>query len=302
MFIRMAKEGAENPTRRVSLTRTQIRTAEGAELLKLCGVLTEDGTLSADGLKKLSAWLDDHRRSDLPAVHFLKRAVERASSMNVRIPPDVLIEIAKDIEKILPPESRQKFRVRRRARRAAARAKLEAEREADRQRKFEERERNKPVISAYFKVKGVIYEGRADVILQYARPKDTVYLIRDRAHRHDRNAIEVRLNNGTMAGYVPRDYAVELAPLLDAGCRHIAFIDKILGYHAPVPMIDVTFYGNMASVEGAIAEEEVPAKPNVRAGVSPLGRELASGSNMVLTALGVLIAMLLIFVIWKMDN
>jgi hypothetical protein len=211
--------------------------------------------------------------------------VERALSGDVTA--DLLRDIYADIEAVLPPETRARARERRRAAEAGAKAQQRAEREAQRQRKAEERQRNAIVCSANFMVKGVTFNGRADVIARYARAGDTVFLIRDRANIHGRNAIEVRLNNGMQVGYVPKKDAQKLAPLLDEGCRHSALITSILGVHAPVPVVEVTIYENVATVPRAVTEEEVPktSRPAFNHGI-----------GLALAVLAVLIAVLILII------
>lgn len=46
-----------------------------------------------------------------------------------------------------------------------------------------------------------------------------VLLVREPLHPHDPNAIAVLIPQGKI-GYVPRDYAAEIAPLLDKGALH----------------------------------------------------------------------------------
>ena len=46
-------------TRRISLTKTQLRTELGAELLSLCESVTADGKLTPEEAQALRQWLDD---------------------------------------------------------------------------------------------------------------------------------------------------------------------------------------------------------------------------------------------------
>jgi hypothetical protein len=50
-----------------------------------------------------------------------------------------------------------------------------------------------------------------------AAPGRPLQLRRDPANEHDPNAIQVLVASGEQAGWVPRELAEELAPLLDAG-------------------------------------------------------------------------------------
>src|SRR6516162_2517632 len=99
----MPEERSTGPGKRLSLTRTQLQTAAGAALLKICQAVTEGGTLSAEGLANLKSWLGEHAHSALPAIEYLTRAL---GPPNAPPTPDRLREIYSDIEAILPPEVR----------------------------------------------------------------------------------------------------------------------------------------------------------------------------------------------------
>ena len=95
------------------------------------------------------------------------------------------------------------------------------------------------------------------------------FLVRDRANAFSRNAVEVRLSNGMQAGYVPEEHAIDVAPLLDAGHKHIAYVKKILtGGRTPIPVIVASLFSPDADRPDAIAEHQVPRKPLVSVSAS----------------------------------
>ena len=55
-------------TRRISLTKLQLRTELGAELLSLCESITAYGNLEPEERDALHQWLDDSNAVDLPAA------------------------------------------------------------------------------------------------------------------------------------------------------------------------------------------------------------------------------------------
>jgi hypothetical protein len=64
------------------------------------------------------------------------------------------------------------------------------------------------------------------------------------------------------AGYVPEANAIEIAPLLDSGHRHAAYIKKVLeGGQAPIPVIVADLYPPTADPLSGVLEQEVPPKP-----------------------------------------
>ena len=110
-------------------------------------------------------------------------------------------------------------------------------------------------------VAGVRHEGRPSIISKHVRPDDIAYLKRDHANKFSRHAVEVRAKNGLIVGYVPEDYAQEIAPLLDEGCRYEAFFTKVLtGGQSPIPIVQAYLYGAGSSVVGSVSEADVSTR------------------------------------------
>lgn len=235
-------------TRRVSLTKTQLRSTLGAELLSLCQTVTADGRLSEQELQDLRVWLEDSREADLPAISFLRETVQRILADGA-VTPGELQELYRAIETVLPPELRRQAK--------AARKAVESQ----------ERAKNRPIASANFMVAGCRYEGRPEVIRRYAFAGDSVILQRDPHNPHSPNAIRVCLTNGRQIGFVPEDDARGLSPLLDRGARYKAFLTKILtGGRSPIPVVQAYLYDAEATVEGALATSPAPPDPPASAG------------------------------------
>jgi len=246
--------------RRLSITKLQRPSAAAADLIALCQTVTEDGSLSQDEVTALRQWLGDHESTDLPARDYLFHTVERiVADGNVTLQERK--ELYRAIETILPRDLRSPVRSRRLEVEKAATDQARAQREAAKRARREEKERSMPVGSWNFMVAGVRYEGRPEVITRYAAPEDTAYLIRDRENRYSRNAVEVRLSNGMQIGFVPEDYAIEVAPFLDSGLPHDAFITKVLtGGRSPIPVVQAYVYRADAAVAQLVYEKDVPAK------------------------------------------
>lgn len=226
-------------TQRVSLTKTQLRSELGAELLSLCQSTTADGILAPEEVEGLRAWLADADAADLPAATYLREVVERILA-DGQVTEDERKELHKAVESVLPSELRRQATAARREIEATAKAEAKATKEAERERAREERERNRPLASANFMVAGVRHEGRPKIIERYANAGDGVRLVRDRGNRYSSAAIAVQLMNGKQIGFVPEDDAQELAPLLDQGMRSEAVITKILGSgRSPIPVVQV---------------------------------------------------------------
>jgi hypothetical protein len=246
--------------RRISITKTQRQAEVAIELISLCGTYTENGTVSEQEIRDLRAWLEQHRSSDMPAIGFLVATVEKVLADGV-ITKDERESVYKAIETILPPDLRRDVASRRQAVEEQERGRERALREEEKQKQQEEKARNRKQGSSNFMVAGIRHENRETIISRYVRAGDIAYLRRDPGNRFSRNAIEVRAANGMMIGYVPEDYAIEVAPILDQGCRHVASFTKVLrGGRVPIPVVQAYFYGTGATVPGAVSQADIPTK------------------------------------------
>lgn len=233
--------------RRISLTKTQLRTELGAELLSLCESVTADGVVRPDEVEALRQWLDDSADVDLPAASYLREVVSRVIA-DGRITQEECREIYRAIEVVLPPEVRRQAVAARRTVEATARSEVKAARQQERAA----RAKNRPTASANFMVAGVRYEGRPAIIAKHAHAGDSVRLVREHSNRYSRHAIAVLLGSGQQIGYVPEMDAQELAPLADQGAQYVAYITKILtGGRSPIPVVQAYLYGPEATVADA---------------------------------------------------
>lgn len=257
------------PQRRLSITKLQRQSAAGAELIALCQGVTEDGTLTDFEILKLEGWLVENEQADLPARDYL-RSLLRSCTSDGLITDEERVALYRAIEAVLPPDIRatvrrtriagdQKERVAQREARALAREAAVQQAKAQRDAERETRLRAKPLESLDFVVAGVNYEGRAAVVEKFCVPGNSVYLLRDRANRFSRNAVEVRIANGMQIGYVPEVLARLAAPLLDAGNPHIARIKKIfMGRQALIPVVIASVFRADCGVSGVVFEKSVP--------------------------------------------
>ena len=82
--------------------------------------------------------------------------------------------------------------------------------------------------SFYTKIKGISIDGRQELVKQLS--EDTpVFLERDPGNPHDKNAIKVVTQRGDHLGFLSRQMALVLAPLMDAGEEYSASISTITG-------------------------------------------------------------------------
>jgi len=242
----------DKKARKPHLTLRQPDFPIAAELLALLETITAAGAITDAGLSELQAWLDVNANSTLPAVDFL-RLMLRNIFDDGNATQEERKALYQAIERVMPPESRDRARSRRLASELLGKSKLREEKTARHEHEVSERQRNRPLLSANFMVAGVKYEGRPHIIEHQLKEGQQVFFVGDPSNQYDANAIEIRLQNGSSIGYVPREYAATITPLLDTGSLQAASCVKILaGRQAPIPIIQAYIYRPDATVTGAI--------------------------------------------------
>lgn len=243
-----------------SITKSDARTAAGAELLLLCQSITEDGRLSSDEIRLLRDWVNQNWLCELPSAAFLKSLLQRILADGV-VTAEERQALHEAVETVLPPELRRDARERRKTIERLEKAEKKVAAKAERELERYEAELRRPVTRHDFMVAGIHFEGRDEIVRSCVAAGDRVFLARDRANAFSRNAIEVRLENGLQVGFVPEDNARSLASLLDAGCTHIAHVKKILtGGRVPIPVVAADIFQADSPMEGVTREMDIPAK------------------------------------------
>jgi hypothetical protein len=212
--------------RRVSLSKAHRSTPAGLELIALLTELSADGQITRDELQRLRAWLEVDRGMDFPALPFLYEIIEQISS-DGEITEDELDRLALAIERVLPKDVRVAVTLKRKQAREASRA---AQRETRRQEVIAQRTERRAVRDAERARAGVLYQADFPVrgAIRFSERReacerlvegDAVTLEREPDNAHDSNAILVLGDKDCELGYVPREEAGQMAPLLDAGAE-----------------------------------------------------------------------------------
>jgi len=87
------------------------------------------------------------------------------------------------------------------------------------------------------KVAGVTYENRQDTIKDLNEVVDELELVREPSNQYDENAIKIMIKESNIdIGYVPRNVAKALAPIMDSGEYEIQVTDclKKQGKHTSI--------------------------------------------------------------------
>jgi cobalamin biosynthesis Mg chelatase CobN len=273
-------------TRQFALTKPQLATELGAELLSLCQSVTADGRLAAEEIAGLRHWLADAEAAEMPAARYLRAVIERALA-DGRITADEYQEVYRALEAVLPFEARQRAHAAREQAEAAAHAATSVQSGGEGQCIVDDGWTR--VADATFMVAGVRQAGRPALIEQQATSGATVILERVAAGS-GAESIAVRLASGSQVGFVPEIDAQRLGPLLEQGCRCEARITHVrrTGRH-PIPVVHVALFAtDVAGNRARPATEETPG--DVRRGTA---RKFA-------IAVGVLaVLLLLVAIYWR---
>jgi len=223
--------------KRVSLTSAQAQEGLGAELVSLLQGVTSDGRLTESEARDLAAWLEENATADLPSIAALRAEIAAILADGV-IDARELASLQAVVEAVLPMELRKEARQRRRE--AVAEEKMAAKVIKDQSRRID---------YFNFMAAGVHLPGRQAAIDREISTGSEVFLCREPGNPHDRNAVIVQAKSGAIIGYVPRDDAEILAPLLDSGAKYSADVRKILGYNKVIPVVQVDVFGSAALAE-----------------------------------------------------
>jgi hypothetical protein len=245
--------------KRIAISNAQAQSGAAAELVALLQSVTSDGRISSDEIKELHRWLQRNRDTGLPGIELLAMTIETIAA-DGRVTDAERTELAKVIERVLPPELREFAKQRRKLESLAKKERDRLTQDAVAEARAQEAAKFEPICAFDFVVAGVGYEGRSAVTAHMVAD-EPVFLIRDRRNGHSPNAIEVRTQEGYQIGFVPESDAVELAPLFDQGYKHIAFVKRIWqGRSFPVPVVIAEIFPPNTARTQAIAEHQVPQK------------------------------------------
>jgi HIRAN domain len=227
---------------RVSLSKKQLATAAGADLLRLCQSIKSDGRLSKDDIINLASWLTANKQDGLPGVDFLYGVVERIVA-DKKVTADEMKELHAAIEKVMPGDARKVAvesrkgieKAKKQRQKEIEWAAREADKQAERLWKEQERERrrqewaNRPQ-GFHSKVYGVTQQNddgsdRQTIIRDYVRPGMQLIVKREPDNPYDDFAISLWVKARTLGifesqrqiGYINSSVAEDLAPYLDKG-------------------------------------------------------------------------------------
>jgi hypothetical protein len=244
-----------------------------AELASLLKSITVDGQITDEEIAHIDEWLAAHPDCVLAPLELL-RATSAAIRANGPISKEGRKAFHKAVEQVLPPDERRHSKAVRKARELTEQAKQKEERttELAEKRAAKEkaradaaanRERNRPLFQANFPVRGVMHGNRRKVIRAFLEQGQPVVLRREPNNVHDKWAVLILVPHDGYnddIGYVPREIAATLGPLMDKPHKYVAECSVILPDEPRVPIIDVKLYGPEADVGQPVTPAPNPAQ------------------------------------------
>lgn len=225
---------------RRALSKSELETAAGVELLGICQSVTADGRLDQGEVDDLRRWLEANRDSAMPGAAFLRDAIGAILADGI-VTDSERRELQRVVEAVLPPALRP-------AAAAARRDALVADRAA------RQRAESMGAGEWTFVVAGVRHDNRAEAVRDHLREGDLVLLSRETfegANSPGARATAVRIaRTRDLVGYVPKSISYDLSMAIDAGwpveARCVSIVD---GPEAPFPTVTARVVHQQASVD-----------------------------------------------------
>jgi hypothetical protein len=250
-------------TRQFALTRPQLATELGAELLSLCQSVTADGRLAPEEIAGLQQWLGDAAAVDMQAARFLRGVIEHVLA-DGRITPEEYQEVYRAVEAVLPFEARQQAHA---ARHHAETSALPARATASTGAAAvtgAAQTALAPLLEVTFMVAGVRQDGRPALIEQHASAGLAVTLDLATTGPHSGVEVAVRLPGGAQIGFVPGAEARQIVPLLQPANHCSAHIVRVRSSgRSPIPVVRARFFP--AGIEAVAPLARAPSQPRARA-------------------------------------
>lgn len=249
------------PRKRLSLTKTDVHTTAGLELLQVLQSITDDGHLQEAEVLQLREWLTTNVAVALPSREYLTDVINDVLSDGV-ITEDEYKVLHDAVLRVLPPELRSIADLRRREKRKEDREAKKQSQEEEKQRQRDERDRNRPLQRADFMIAGATIGEERRMACESCCDDDPVMLVREPDNDYDKNAIQVVDAGGDVLGYVPRDLAADLAPLMDNGAKQDFRVKKLLETSSEriIPVIVGALYRGDVDISSHVPSSEAQAK------------------------------------------
>jgi len=238
---------------RVFLTKPELETEAGKQLLELSVQIATDGRIDLEEIKELRRWLRANNANDaVAAIAYLSDIMNRITADKV-IDRDELLELHLAIERVIPPtnrsavtQARSKQAAERRVRRQELHRIEKEKQKAERKREREEEYiRYRRLRHSFAKVAGVTFANddgseRQDVIEQ-CKLHETLILRHDAYNEHSTVATQVLRTNGDQLGHAPEYLAEQIVSEIEDGYQVVGILKNLTGGTNDRPVRGVNF-------------------------------------------------------------
>lgn len=107
----------------------------------------------------------------------------------------------------------------------------------------------------YTKVRGVSYAGRQDLIATL-KVGEGLLLLREANNPADGNAVACLTEKGEKIGYLSRQIAAQLAPLMDLGATYEAYVEEVTGSDEQTHGVNIFVRSTLVTDADALAKQE----------------------------------------------
>ena len=226
---------------RVLLTKSELDTEAGKQLLELTVRIATDGKLDLDEIKELRSWLIANKvNNKLAAIGYLYDIMARITADGV-IDRDELIELQLAIERVIPTTHRASVIQARKKREEVRRERLKEKRRIEKEQEKEERNRLREeeyarrmrLRHSFAKVAGVTFANddgteRQDIIKRCILGEQLL-LRHDAYNEYCMFATQVLRTNGEQLGYAPEYLAERICCEIEDGDNVVALLTDVTG-------------------------------------------------------------------------
>jgi hypothetical protein len=238
---------------RVSLTKPDLATDAGKQLLELTVRIATDGKLDLSEIKELLRWLRANKENTpIAAVGYLYDIMARVAADGV-IDRDELIELHLAIERVIPTAHRPLVVEARKKREGVRRERLRELRRLEKEKEQEERKRTQKdeyarqmrLRHSFAKVAGVTFPNddgsERQVVIRRCKSGEQLVLIHDAYNQFSIFATQVLRLNGEQLGHAPEYLAERICSEIEDGYKVVGVLTNVTGGTRDKPTLGVNF-------------------------------------------------------------
>ena len=238
---------------RVFLTKPELATPAGQELLELSVSVASDGRLDLDEIKQLIRWLRTNRANNhIAAIPYLQDIMRRIAADGV-IDREERLELHLAIERVIPTARRALVIQARKKREQARRERLREKQRLEKERELGERKRareeaatrSRRLRHSYSKVAGVSFPNddgsERQEIIKSCRRGERLVLRHDAYNEYSMFATQVLRENGEQLGHAPEYLAERICGEIEDGYRVFGILLNVTGGTWTKPTRGVNF-------------------------------------------------------------